>query len=240
MKQRFVLDTTAITDTGMRFHEGYENICQSADTILDMIARARLKLEISCYVPYPSVYSELVSFFKRYGCSREVFVKLDTWLIKKTPNRYEVRIPAEIFHEYVTTVRQKMNKAMRLAEEHIWESAVVGLKYEKKEELQEEVGEVISKFRDKFREITRKGVLDSSPDLDVLLLAKELDAAVVSSDVGIRRWAEKMGLRFVEARMFPRMLKEYLNLVEGRADENRETEGDEGFFALGDEEEEIY
>ncbi|MBE8539927.1 RNA ligase partner protein [Geoglobus acetivorans] len=240
MKQRFVLDTTAITDTGMRSKEGFENICVSANTILDLIAKARLKLEISCYVPYPSVYSELVSFMKRYGCEKEVFVKLDTWLIKKTPNRFEVKIPAEIFHEYITTVRQKINKAMRVAEEHIWESSAVGLKYERKDEVRDEVGDIISRFRDKFREVTRHGVLDSSPDLDVLLLAKELDAAVVSSDEGIKKWAEKMGLRFVEAKMFPRMLREYLRLVEGEFDENRKTEGDKGFFTSGDGEEETY
>ncbi len=215
MRQRFVLDTTAITDTGMRVVEGYETLCESASQILDLIAQARLKLEISCYVPYPSVYTELVSFFKRYGCEREVFVKLDTWLVKKTPNRYEVKIPAEIFHEYINTMRQKISKARKIAEEFMWESTVLGLKSERKEDVKDEVGELISRFRDKYREIMRHGVLDSSPDLDVLLLAKELEAAVVSSDEGIRRWSEQMGLRFVEASKFPRMLREYLRLVEG-------------------------
>ncbi len=215
MRQRFVLDTTAITDTGMRVAEGYETLCESASDILDLIAQARLKLEISCYIPYPSVYTELLSFFKRYGCEREIFVKLDTWLVKKTPNRYEVKIPAEIFHEYINTMRQKINKARKIAEEFMWESTVIGLKSEKKEDVKDEIGDLISRFRDRYREVMRHGVLDSSPDLDVLLLAKELEAAVVSSDEGIRRWSEQMGLRFVEASKFPRMLREYLRLVEG-------------------------
>jgi predicted DNA-binding protein (UPF0278 family) len=58
----------------------------------------------------------------------------------------------------------------------------------------------------------RQGLLDSAPDLDVLLLAKELEAGV-SSDIGIKKWSEKLGLRFVEASKFPRMLKEYLVLL---------------------------
>ena len=53
-------------------------------------------------------------------------------------------------------------------------------------------------------------LLDSAPDLDVLLLAKEMDAGVVAVDEGIRRWAEKLGLRYVEGNSFPRMLEEYL------------------------------
>ncbi len=225
MKQRFVLDTTAITDTGLRMREGYETLCESAQEILDLIAKARLKFEISCYIPYPTVYGELVSFLKRYECSEDVFIKLDTWLVKKTPNRYEVKIPAAIFYEYVLTMREKINRGRKLAEEYIWESSAITSSIVlrsnsdsdasgKKEEIQREIGSLISRFRDKYKTTLRQGILDSSPDLDVLLLAKELEAGVVSSDAGIRKWSERMGLRYVEASKFPRMLKEYLALLE--------------------------
>ena len=220
MRQRFVLDTTAITDTGMRVQEGFETLCDSAIAVLDLIAQARLKLDISCYIPYPTVYGELVSFLRRYNCEDEVFVKLDTWLVKKTPNRYEVAIPAAIFYEYVLTMRQKINRGRRVAEEFIWESSAVSSKIEDKDELQKEIGHLVSKFRDKYRATLRQGILDSTPDLDVLLLAKELDAGVVSSDAGIRKWSERMGLRYVEASKFPRMLKEYLVLSESGVKES--------------------
>ncbi len=209
MKQRFVLDTTAITDASVR--EG--SICESAQKILDLIAMARLKLEISCYIPYPTVYAELVGFLKRHKCSEDVLVKLDTWLVKKTPNRYEVKIPAIIFYEYVSTMRQKINKGRKIAEEFIWESSALPFKVSR-EDLEREVGNLIGKFREKYRAALRQGILDSAPDIDVLLLAKELEAGVVSSDIGIRRWSERLGLRFVEASKFPRMLMEYLNLTE--------------------------
>ncbi len=213
MRQRFVLDTTAITDAGLRVKEGYETLCESANEVLSLIALARLKLDISCYIPYPSVYSELTSFLKRYGCSEDVFVKLDTWLVKKTPNRYEVKIPAAIFYEYILAVRQKINKGRRLAEEYIWESSAIASRLDEDDDLEKLVGSLISKFRDKYRAVMRQGILDSAPDLDVLLLAKELEAGVVSSDAGIRKWSERLGLRFVEASKFPRMLKEYLSLM---------------------------
>ena len=217
MRQRFVLDTTAITDTGMRVKEGYETLCQSAHEILDLIAQARLKLNISCYIPYPTVYNELLSFLKRYDCEDEIFVKLDTWLVKKTPNRYEVKIPAAIFYEYVLTMRQKVNKGRRIAEEFIWESSAIAAKTEK-DKIQVEIGNLVSRFREKYRNALRQGILDSTPDLDVLLLAKELEAGVVSSDAGIKKWSERMGLRFVDAIKFPRMLKEYLALVDSKTE----------------------
>jgi RNA ligase partner protein len=80
-----------------------------------------------------------------------------------------------------------------------------------KSEIEREiVGSIIRKFREKYRAALRYGILDSAPDIDVLLLAKELDAAVVSQDLGIQRWAEQLGLRFMESRSFPVMIKDYM------------------------------
>ncbi|MCX6676155.1 MAG: RNA ligase partner protein, partial [Methanothrix sp.] len=85
---------------------------------------------------------------------------------------------------------------------------------EMKDEIEREaVGSIIRKFREKYRAALRYGILDSAPDIDVLLLAKELDAAVVSQDLGIQRWAEQLGLRFMESRSFPVMIKEYMNAL---------------------------
>ena len=69
---------------------------------------------------------------------------------------------------------------------------------------------IIGKFRNKYRAALRYGILDSAPDIDVLILAKELDAAVIASDYGIEKWAEQLGVRFVPANTFPMMIKEYL------------------------------
>jgi RNA ligase partner protein len=237
-----VLDTTAITDAGLRIKEGYESLCECANKVLDLIALARLKLNISCYIPYPTVYTEVVSFLKRYKCDPEVFVKLDTWVVKKTPNRYEVAIPAIIFYEYISTVRSRINKGRKIAEEFIWESSAVTLKAimeeKSKEDIEKEVGSLIGKFRDKYKTAMRQGILDSPPDLDVLLLAKELSAGVVSSDVGIRNWSERLGLRFVEASKFPRMLKEYLRMMGYEFEEDREEIEIPEIEVEGEEEEE--
>ena len=60
-----------------------------------------------------------------------------------------------------------------------------------------------------------QGILDSSPDLDVLLGQRA-------------RRSERMGLRFVEASKFPRMLKEYLMLIEeGESRKIKEEEEEE-------------
>jgi RNA ligase partner protein len=121
-------------------------------------------------------------------------------------------------------MRSRINKGMNISEEAVWESVTrcialseggANLKDMKDEIEREVVGGVIRKFREKYRAALRYGILDSAPDIDVLLLAKELDAAVVSQDLGIQRWAEQLGLRFMESRSFPIMIKEYMSAMPG-------------------------
>jgi len=221
-RQRFVLDTSSLTDSYMREIEGYSTLCECMNGVLDIIAKARLHLDISCYIPYPSVYNELRDFIKNNDCDEEILAKVDTWLVKKTPDRYEVKIPSKVFYEYVDYMRSKINKGMNVAEEAIWEAATECLfrttKAQSKRDIEKDIereviGRIISKFRDKYRNALRYGILDGGPDIDVLLLAKELDAAVVASDFGVQKWAEELGVRFMEAKLFPRMIKEYLKLL---------------------------
>ncbi|NOZ58526.1 MAG: RNA ligase partner protein [Euryarchaeota archaeon] len=215
-KQRFVLDTTALTSVELRY-DG-EKLCEAIKRMLGLIAEARIKLNISCHIPFPTVYDELTQFMKRYDCDSELFVEVDTWLVKKTPNRFEVKIPAEVFYEYVKDMRERMNRGMKIAESSIWLSASeainLTLKNVDRETIKREsTGYIIKDFRAKYRNALRYGTLDSAPDLDVLLLAKEMDAGVVASDEGIKKWAERLGLRFVEGASFPKMLEEYLKHV---------------------------
>ncbi|WP_292466345.1 RNA ligase partner protein [Methanolobus sp.] len=219
LRQRFVLDTTALTDLQTREKLGEDGICGGMKEILDLIASSRLNLGISCYVPFPSVYKELHEFAQNNGCDSDVIAKIDTWLVKKAPDRYNVQIPSKVFHEYVSHMRERINKGMVIAEETIWDASTECLLLDTKAETKKDIsfdiekrviGGHIGKFRNKYRSALRYGILDSAPDIDVLILAKELDAAVVASDFGIQKWAEELGVRFVPANTFPMILQEYL------------------------------
>jgi RNA ligase partner, MJ_0950 family len=219
LRQRFVLDTTALTDLQVREKLEQDGMCDGIRQVLDLIASSRLNLGISCYVPFPSVYKELQEFAHNNGCDSDVIAKIDTWLVKKAPDRYNVQIPSKVFHEYVSHMRERINKGMAIAEETIWDASTECLLTESKAESKKDIsfdierrviGSHIGKFRNKYRSALRYGILDSAPDIDVLILAKELDAAVVASDFGIQKWAEELGVRFVPASTFPMILQEYL------------------------------
>jgi RNA ligase partner protein len=72
-------------------------------------------------------------------------------------------------------------------------------------------------MRDKYRRALRQGVLDSREDFDLLILARELDAGVVTEDRGVISWADEFGLRYVRGGRFPTLLEEYLRAT-GLAD----------------------
>ncbi len=220
-KQRFVLDTTAFTHQDVVDRLGDGDLCRAVSELLDLIARARMELHISCYLPYPTVYRELKGFLERNDCPAELVSRLDTWIVKKTPNRYEVKVPARLFMAYVKDMRGRLDRGRKHAEKAIWNAALETYEIMLREEadvpkekiIREIIGETVRRFRRKYRRTVRHGTLDSAPDLDVLLLAKELDAAVVAQDEGIERWARELGLRYMPATSFPDMIQEYLELA---------------------------
>jgi len=52
----------------------------------------------------------------------------------------------------------------------------------------------IRSLRNQYREYLRHGIIDSEEDVDLLLLAFELSAAVISADEGVRIWIKTIEL----------------------------------------------
>lgn len=93
-----------------------DEICRDGEDVeatvlrlLDFIAEAKLTLDISCHVP-PSIYDEHATMLEDRGVSEEVFSKLNTWVIKKRPSRFEVTVPAEIVFEFIDEMSDRVNR----------------------------------------------------------------------------------------------------------------------------------
>jgi len=68
--------------------------------------------------------------------------------------------------------------------------------------FQTTIGPVIKKFRERYRQATRLGFLDSVADLDLIMLAKEQDGFLVSSDEGVLKWGRRFGVKETPASIF--------------------------------------
>ncbi|WP_129115527.1 RNA ligase partner protein [Halegenticoccus tardaugens] len=211
LKQRFVLDTSLFLTEEIR-REG-ESVEDAIDRFLDLVARAKLELNISCYMP-PSIHQELTTMLESRSISEETLSKLNTWVIKKSPARLEVMIPAELVYGFIDEMSDRVNRGLRISEKAVRKTEESRAERRDDHEHMSGVDQVISGLRDEYRRTLRKGVLDSREDLDLLILARELDAGVVTEDTGIMNWADDFGLRYMKGRDFPALLEEYLRTVD--------------------------
>jgi len=205
LKQRFVLDTSLFLTEEIR-REG-ETQGEALARLLELIAEARLELGISCYVP-PSVYEELTTMLEDRRVPEGTVGRLNTWVIKKNPARHEVMIPAEIVYRFIEEMSERVNRGLRVSEKAVRKAE--DSRGNGAGEGMTEVDRVISDLREEYRSTLRRGVLDSREDFDLLVLARELEAGVVTEDTGIINWAEDFGLRYLRGRDFPTLLDEYL------------------------------
>ena len=192
---KLVLDTSVFTNPATAAQFGNSTAMAFA-TFLELAGRVEGKVEV--YMP-PSIYEELQTFLGDLSPPPhfEVVVRL------KAPNRYSVQVPGYLLYELIEDIRGRINRGLRLAEKAV------------RETIQENVEETIGKFRDRYRDALRVGLLDSREDVDLILLAVELGAALVSSDSAVVRWAERLGVRIVH----PENLRGALEQLAGSVDD---------------------
>jgi RNA ligase partner protein len=213
-RQQFVLDTSLFITEEIR--EDEESLEDAVLRLLDLVATARLELNISCYMP-PSIHDELTTMLRERDVSEDVFERLDTWVVRKSPDRYGVQIPADIVYEFIDEMSGRVDRGLRVSEEALREVEQLdpdALTAEGNDYVTE-ADRILSRMRDKYRRALRQGVLDSREDFDLLILARELDAGVVTEDRGVISWANEFGLRYVRGGRFPTLLEEYLRATGG-------------------------
>jgi hypothetical protein len=189
--KRYVLDTSAFTGLG----ESKTRVEKHIKTMIEIVSKSK-KHAVSFYIP-PSVWEELVGLLERKNISPELISRLDAWTVQKPPSRMELQMPSEFLYQYVIEIRERLNKGLREAEK-----AVLKTKHHPEGHEQ-----VIKELREGYKEAMRKGMLDSKEDLDVILLAKEMNADIIAKDEGIANWAKTWGIRFIDAEKFDKIIR---------------------------------
>jgi uncharacterized protein len=145
-------------------------------------------LDIDIYMP-PSIFNELKNFVEAKAMG-----ELELVLKKRAPNTYGIYLPAAVLYDFIEDVRTRINKGLRLAEEFAKDN-------------RPDNDEKLRRLRDKYREAMRTGIIDSKEDFELVLLAKELDATLVSSDEGVVKFADQLGVAWLAADKFHAVLK---------------------------------
>ncbi|HXW68684.1 MAG TPA: RNA ligase partner protein [Dissulfurispiraceae bacterium] len=183
--KKVVLDTSLFVNPDVRASLGATPI-EALETFLCLAAQIG---NIEFYMP-PSIFDELLHFVERDKIPGDLLVILH----QKPPKKHELKCPAFLLYELIEDIRERVNKGLRLAEK-----AVRSAELKKPDEI-------VQDLRKKYREALREGIIDSKEDVDLMLLAMELDALLITADQGLIKWAEKLGIEW----LFPERFKDYL------------------------------
>ncbi|MFW6087936.1 MAG: RNA ligase partner protein [Myxococcota bacterium] len=174
---RLVLDTSVFTNPDSARHWGDG----AAAAVAAFVREARaLEGRLECHMP-PLVHEELKTFVGEGGIPADFELAVQL----KAPNRYRVEVPGFLLYELIDDIRSRIDRGLRVAEKAVRETHPTN------------VDRTIQRLRDQYRAALRSGLLDSKEDVDLILLAQELGAALVSSDRGVVTWAEKLGIRLL-------------------------------------------
>ena len=186
----FVLDTSVFTNPDV-----YGQFGETAQVAMESFVGLARRVDAAFYMP-TSVYEELGKV-KDIG---DIAADFESVVRIRSPRKFKLMIPSEILYEFIDEVRARIDRGLRIAEELTKEAS------QSPSSKAPEVGQLINRLRGRYREALRQGILDSKEDVDVLLLAYELDGTLVSGDEGMRKWADKVGIQIVSPRHLKRVL----------------------------------
>lgn len=191
--ERYVLDANLFfnMEAGLGLGEKTEGVVKSLTSIAK---RLKTKKKSEFFIP-PRVVDEFLSFFPN---KEQSFLKdLLSVVSVKSPDIGKISFPAQVFYEIVGDIRARSYQGLRVGEEEIEKAGktMLGKGNLSAKDFQIQVGSVVKKFRERYRQATRFGFLDSLADLDLIVLAKELDAFLVSTDEGVLRWGRVFGIK---------------------------------------------
>ena len=196
-EEKFVLDTSLFLANQVR--EDGDSLEQAVNRLLDQMEAS----DIDFYMP-ASTFSELAEIMDN-SVGKETVDRLRKVIVRKSPSRYEVDIPGEMLYKFIDDMRERVDKGLRLSEKAVRKD--LDEIEEPEHEHYTKTDKVVSDLRDNYKAKMRKGTIDSKEDIDILLLAREMDAGVVTEDQGVINWCNDLGLKYLKGREFPQYLE---------------------------------
>ncbi|MFO1434353.1 MAG: RNA ligase partner protein [Candidatus Competibacteraceae bacterium] len=176
--ERFILDTSLFTNPHV-----FKQFDEDPQTAIASFAALACRARAEFYMP-TAVYEEL----RKMRELRAVEADFERAVKLRSPRRLSLAIPSELLYEFIEEVRMRIDRGLRIAEEWARRAGA---------ETELEPGIHITKLRQQYREAMRRGLIDSKEDADLFLLAYELDGTLVSADEGLRKWADKVGVKLI-------------------------------------------
>lgn len=206
--EKYILDTNLFfnMEAGLGLGKKTEEIVIN---LTNIISRLKKEKKAEFFMP-PSIVSEFLSFFEN---KEQLFLKNFLSVITiKSPEKSKINFPSTVFYQLVEDIRTRSYRGLNVSEEEI-ESAGRKMMVEKdlgKKDFQIKIGATIKSFRNRYRNATRTGFLDSVADLDLIVLAVEKEAFLISTDEGVLNWGRRFGVKEMPSSIFRKRLEDLL------------------------------
>ncbi|OGK12607.1 RNA ligase partner protein [Candidatus Roizmanbacteria bacterium RIFCSPHIGHO2_02_FULL_37_15] len=207
--ERYILDANLFfnMEAGLGLGEKTEVVVKK---LTEMVNKLKAAKRAEFYMP-PRVVDEFLSFFDN---KEQQFLKnFLSGITVKSPDIAKATFPAQVFYELVADIRQRSYRGLNIGEEEIEKAGrvMLGKNNLSTKDFQIQIGSVVKKFRERYRQATRFGFLDSVADLDLVVLAKELDGFLISTDEGVIHWGRLFGVKETPVGVWKKKLDDLLS-----------------------------
>ena len=203
--ESFILDTNLFFNIGADLGMGKDTE-EIVVKLTEIIKKLKKNSKAVFYMP-PKIVEEFLSFFED---KNQEFIKNFLSNINiKSPNPAVTDFSSQVFYRLIEDIRNRSYRGLNIAEEEIVKAGEMtsNKKFESKKDFQITIGKFIKNFRDRYRNATRTGFLDSVADLDLIVLSKEVDGFLVTSDDGVLSWGRTFGIKEMPSSIFRKRLE---------------------------------
>lgn len=203
--EKFIIDTNFFFNLEIRTGLG-KNPKEIITSFTDLTSGLKRAKKAEFFMPQ-SIVDEFLGFFDE---KKPQFVDDFLSVVSiKSPHTTKLSFSAHVFYKLVAEMRHRSYRGLQIGEEEVLTGAksVMGREEMDKKEFQMAIGKTIKKLRDRYRQATRFSFLDSVADLDLIVLTKELDGFLVSSDEGVLRWGRIFGVKEIPAQLLKARLQ---------------------------------
>ncbi len=200
----FCLDTNIL----FSFQKGI-NLGDSPGEVADLFIKVGKSKKARFLMP-PRIVEEIY-----YLADASTKPKIDEFLAQVTvqsPTIHNQTIGVQILYDFVNESRVRTQQGLHIADEIIVQTAQSYLQKQEmaKIDFQKSLQPIKENLRLRYRNATRTGFIDSLADLDLLFLAKESEASLISADEGVVLWGRKMGVKEMGLPVFGETMRQLL------------------------------
>ena len=152
----------------------------------------------------PASFEELIGFFENREDMKKKLLKV---VSIQSPDTSTLSLHAGLFIDLVEEIGKRLYKGLRVTEETIRD---VIQNAEKDKRALSEI--YVKSLRERYRQATRENFLDSTVDLGLILLARQTNGTLISSDSGLLLWAQRFGCKQLLPEYFATKLDALINI----------------------------